>query len=193
MERAHHAPDPAPHRGSELPLSDWGTGLGGAWQLAGVPDQFTVVVPGAVAALEPELFKHSEGRGVPGAHCGPEATTAGGDGGVQDRGRCLRRVSTAVNVAEQLIGNLRLCQGGAANDQPAVPDRVALLLAYDGERGDATGRCPSCAPARKSRTLSSSGAGTLRSARSCRYHSASVTDHGRSTSRSVSSSKAIDT
>src|ERR1022692_1326209 len=123
-----------PHRAADArgrPCAGQYPGL----ELADVPDELAAVVPGAVPPLEAELRQHPEGRGVPGADRRPEPAATGGDRRGQHSGRCLGRVAVAVRAAQQLVGDLRLLQGGPAGNQAAVPDEIAPGPAADGQGG----------------------------------------------------------
>jgi len=54
----------------------------------------------------------------------------------------LGGVAMPVRTPQQLIGDLRLRSGGAADDQPAITDEVAFVTAPDGQQGDP--RCRRC-------------------------------------------------
>lgn len=105
-------------------------------QRACEPYHFTAVVRGNVIPLEPELLKDTERRCVPRADGRPEPFPPGRNSGIEHRAGRLGGVATPMRALEQLIRDLRLLYGGAADDQPAIADEVAFVTALDGQQGD---------------------------------------------------------
>jgi uncharacterized protein (TIGR00730 family) len=106
-------------------------------QLAGEPHELAMVVRGNAIPLETELLKNTERGCVPRPHRGPEPLAAGRYRGIEDRAGCLGGVAVPVRSLQQFVGDLRLLDRGAADDQPAVADEVALVPAPDGQQREA--------------------------------------------------------
>jgi hypothetical protein len=103
---------------------------------AGEPYQLTAVVRRNVIPLETELLEDTERWGVPRADGRPEPCPSGRCRGFENRAGRLGGVATPMCALKQLIGDLRLLKGGAANDQPAVADEIAFVTAPDGQQRD---------------------------------------------------------
>src|SRR6202034_980634 len=106
------------------------------------PYQFAAVVCGNVIPFETELLKDTERWCVPLPDSRPEPFSPRRYRGIEHRASCLSRVATAMRTPQQLIRDLRLLDGRAADDQPAITDVVAFVTAPDGQQGDP--RCRRC-------------------------------------------------
>src|SRR6185437_1815615 len=81
--------------------------------------------------LETELLQDTERWRVPRTDGGPQPLPSRRYRSVEHRASRLGGVTTPVRTPQQLICDFRLLDGGAADDQPAVTDEIALSTAPD--------------------------------------------------------------
>src|SRR5580658_3852184 len=118
----------------------WARGRPPSRQRAREPHKFAAVV--YVIPLETELLKDTERWRVPCTDSRPEPFAPCRYRGIEHRASRLSGVAAPMRTLEQLIRDLRLLNGGAADDQPAIADEVAFVTAPDGQQGDP--RCRRC-------------------------------------------------
>src|SRR5690349_20664443 len=81
--------------------------------------------------LETELLQNTERWRVPRTDGGPQPLPPCRYRSVEYRASRLGGVTTPVRTPQQLIRDLRFLDRGAADDQPAVTDEIALITTPD--------------------------------------------------------------